>query len=113
MLNDIIDKDSYMKSDIYESDDKYYIEIDLPGFKKENLNTYFDNGYIVIIASKKDNGEKRNYIKRERTYGIYKRMFYVGNIDYSKINAKYKDGVLYIEVFKGEDIKNKKAIEIK
>ena len=57
--------------------------------------------------------DEKNYIKRERTYGIYKREFYVGNVDYSRINAKYKDGVLYIEIYKKENDEDKKTIEIK
>lgn len=115
MFDDIIDNDTYMKCDIYDNTDKYYIEIDLPGFKRENLNIEFNHGYLTVIATKKDKDDKStlNYIKRERTYGIYKREFYVGNVDYSKISAKYKDGVLLIEVVKGEDNKDKKTIEIK
>ena len=115
MIEDILDNDTYMKCDIYETNDKYHIEIDLPGFKRENLKMEFTHGYLTVLATKKDSNEnnKINYIKRERTFGIYKREFYVGNIDYSKINAKYKDGVLIIDVIKGEDNKDKKTIEIK
>ncbi len=115
MFEDILDSDSYMKCDIYEEEDKYHIEIDLPGFKREHLKIEFNHGYLTVLASKKEDNalNNKNYIKRERTYGVYKRDFYVGNIDYSKINAKYKDGVLIIEVTKSPDIKDKKTIEIK
>ena len=91
-----------MRTDIYENKDNYIIEMDLPGFKKENINIEFSQGYLIVLASKKENNSKddKNYIKRERTFGIYKREFYVGNVDYSKIFAKYKDGVLFIDVFK-------------
>lgn len=115
MFDDIIDSDSYMKCDIYEENDKYHIEIDLPGFKREHLNIEFNHGYLTVLASKKNDNidSNKNYIKRERTYGVYKRDFYVGNVDYSKINAKYKDGVLVIDVLKSDDNKDKKTIEIK
>lgn len=115
MYNDIIDSDTYMKCDIYEIDDTYHIEIDLPGFKRDNLSLEFNHGYLTVLATKKDTNSKneKNYLKRERTYGIYKREFYVGEVDYSKINAKYKDGVLVIEVFKNNNEKEKKTIEIK
>lgn len=115
MFDDILDSDTYMKCDIYDIGDKYYIEIDLPGFKRDDINIEFNHGYISVLASKKDNSELDNktYIKRERTFGIYKREFYVGNVDYSKIFAKYKDGVLFIEVLKNSDDNNKKTIEIK
>lgn len=115
MFEDIIDNDTYMKCDIYEEDSKYYIEIDLPGFKRDNIKMEFNHGYLTVLATKKDNTEKsdKNYIKRERTFGIYKREFYIGNVDYSKINAKYKDGVLLIDIVKSLDDKDKKTIEIK
>ena len=115
MFGNIIDNDTYMKCDIYDYDNKYHIEIDLPGFKRENINLEFNRGYLTVIASKNNNTDidEKNYIKRERTYGIYKREFYVGNVDYSKINAKYKDGVLYIEIYKKENNEDKKTIEIK
>ena len=114
MFEDVLDNDTYMKCDIYEEDDKYHIEIDLPGFKREHLNMEFNHGYLTVLASKKEEAQSnKNYIKRERTYGVYKRDFYIGNVDYSKINAKYKDGVLIIDVIKSDDTKDKKTIEIK
>ncbi len=74
MFGNIIDNDTYMKCDIYDYDNKYHIEIDLPGFKRENINLEFNRGYLTVIASKKNNTDidEKNYIKRERTYGIYK-----------------------------------------
>ncbi len=115
MFEDILENNNYMKCDIYEEDDKYHIEIDLPGFKREHLTIEFNHGYLTVLASKKGDTSvnEKNYIKRERTYGVYKREFYVGNVDYSKINAKYKDGVLVIDVIKSPDNKDKKTIEIK
>ncbi len=114
MLENIIDND-YMKCDIYNIDNKYYIEIDLPGFKRENLSLVFNNGYLTVEAIKKNNIDitDDSYIKRERTYGSYKREFYIGNVLESDINAKYKDGVLIIEIIKKGNVKDKKTIEIK
>ena len=98
MLDDMMDSYSYMKCDIYDDGNTYHIEIDLPGFKREYIKLEFSEGYLTVLASKKENTniDNKSYIKRERTFGIYKREFYVGNVDYSKINAKYKDGVLII-----------------
>ena len=106
---------SNMRCDIYEKDDTYHIEIDLPGFKRDNLCLEFNHGYLTVLATKKDTDirNEKNYLKRERTYGVYKREFYVGDVDYSKINAKYKDGVLIIDVLKNSNEKDKKTIEIK
>ena len=116
MFNDIIDDDFNMRCDIYESGDKYHIEIDLPGFTREYFKMEFNHGSLTVLATKKEienQDNTINYIKRERRYGVYKREFYVGNVDYTKINAKYKDGVLIIDVLKAMDEKDKKTIEIK
>ena len=114
MIDDILDNDTYMKCDIYEDGNNYHIEMDLPGFKRENLKLEYNKGYLTVLASKKENvKENINYIKRERTFGVYKRQFYVGEVDVSKINAKYKDGVLIIDVLKIDNNKDKKTIEIK
>jgi len=114
MYNDIIDSDTYMKCDIYEIDDTYHIEIDLPGFKRDNLSLEFNHGYLTVLATKKDTNSKneKNYLKRERTYGIYKREFYVGDVDYNKINAKYKDGVLVIKFLKIIMKKRRKLLKL-
>ena len=74
MFEDILDNDTYMKCDIYEEDDKYHIEIDLPGFKREHLNMEFNHGYLTVLASKKneDTTNNKNYIKRERKVMIIK-----------------------------------------
>lgn len=114
MLDDIIDTDTYMKCDIYEEDNQYHIEMELPGFKRENLKLEYNRGYLTVLATKKEEKqENKNYIKRERTFGIYKRQFYIGEVEISKINAKYKDGVLSIDVLKIDNNKDKKTIEIK
>lgn len=115
IIEDIFDDNNYMKCDIYEENDMYHIEIDLPGFKREHLNIEYNNGYLSVVATKKETVEResKNFIRKERTYGSYKRQFYVGEVEYNKINAKYKDGILYIDVTKSDSNKNKKTIEIK
>ena len=115
MFENIIDNDIYMKCDIYKYDNQYHIEIDLPGFKRDNISVEFKNGCITVLASKKENKEveEKDCIKRERTFGTDKRDYYVGNVDYSMINAKYRDGVLAIDVVMKNDNDDKKNIEIK
>jgi len=113
--------DSYsfdvMKCDIYEKDDNYYIEADMPGYKKEEINIDSENGYITISAEKsnekEETGNDKKYIKRERYYGKVIRKFYVGDINEDKVRADFKDGILKIVVPKEEKIPNKKSIEIK
>ena len=109
-----------MKTDIREKKDKYIIDIDLPGFDKENINLSLNNGYLDIKAearkeSHKDEEEK--YVHRERFYSTCSRSFYVGdNIEEEDIEAEFKNGILKITIPKKEDVKKlpeSKHIEIK
>ena len=76
MFNMPLNKE-YMKTDIYELDNKYYLEIDLPGIKKENIKINYENGYLTISAEKNVLSSGPNtYIRRERFYGEIKRSFY-------------------------------------
>lgn len=116
ILEDVAQTESIsdLKCNIYEKDGVYNIEMDSPGFKKEDLKIDFDDGYITIKASKKSETEEetKNYIRKERTSNEYVRQFYLGNVDSSSIKAKLEDGLLKIEVPKKEELINKKKIEI-
>ena len=105
-----------LRCDIYEKGGNVHIELDTPGFKKENIKIDVDNGYLNIegeISNSTDDSDDRNYIRRERVYSTFKRQFYVGNIDESSITAKFNDGVLSITYPKDEIKETKKFIEIK
>ena len=106
-----------MKCDIYEKDDAYHIEADIPGFKKDEISVECEDGYVTISAEKntenEEKDENKKYIKRERFYGKTVRKFYVGDVDSDKINAEFKDGILELVVPKEEKLPNKKSIEIK
>ena len=109
--------DKMMKCDIYEEDNNYVIEMDVPGFKKEDINMELDDGYLKISAEKKSDSEEKDgkkYVRRERhCYSKCERQFYVGNIKDEDIKAKFKDGILKISVPKEEEKKeNKKVIMI-
>ena len=94
----------YMKTDIFESNNKYVIEIDLPGIKKEDIKINYENGYLTIKASKTILTSNPNtYIRRERFYGEIKRSFYIGIKKETDIKASYKEGILQIS-FPKEDI---------
>lgn len=92
-------KGNMMKSDIYEKDDNYVIEMDVPGFKKDEVVVDYEDGYVTVTAKKnqEDKTEDKNYIRRERIYGEYTRSFYVGNINEEDIKAKFDDGMLKIK----------------
>ena len=106
-----------MKCDIYEKEGNYHIEMDLPGYKKEDISVEAKDGYLTIRAEKKnevnEEDEERNYIRRERSYGSYERTFTLGDLDQSKIDASFSDGTLKIVVPKKEEVENKTYIEIK
>ena len=104
-----------MKTDIKEFDDKYEVEIDLPGFKKDEIKVSLDNGYMTVSAAKgldKDEQEKKSgkYIRRERYAGACERSFYVGeNVTEADIKGEFKHGILKLLVPK----KDKPAVEEK
>ncbi len=102
-----------MKSDVYNDTDKYVIEIDMPGFTKEEVNIDYDRGYLNVIIKKQEVKDEREFIKRERFYGEYKRSYHVGKIEEEKITASFENGVLKIFVPKAEsEISTKKNISI-
>ena len=105
-----------MKTDVRETDDSYEVDIDLPGFKKDEVNVQLADGYLTIEAAKgldKDEKDKKSgkYIRRERYSGSMSRSFYVGEeVTQEDIHAKYEDGILKLSVPKKEA---KKAVEQK
>lgn len=97
-----------MKTDIRESDEGYKVEIDLPGFKKDEIQVSLENGYLTVSAEKgieKDEKEdkKESYIHRERYSGACSRSFYVGDIVTEEdIKGEFKHGVLELFIPKKE-----------
>ena len=101
-----------MKTDVRETDDGYELDIDLPGFKKDEVTAQLDNGYLTIQASKgldkEQKDKKGKYIRKERYAGSMSRSFYVGDaITEEDVHAKYEDGILKLSVPK----KEAKAVE--
>ena len=92
-----------MKTDVREFNNSYELDVDLPGFRKDEITVDLKNGYLTIGASKgldKDRkDENGKYIRRERYAGVCSRSFYVGsNIRPEDIGAKYEDGILKLSV---------------
>ncbi len=108
-----------MKTDVKETETGYEVDIDLPGFKKDEINAKLDNGYLTISAAKgldKDEKDKKGkYIRKERYAGSMSRSFYVGEgVTEEDIKAKYEDGILRLVVPKkdAKAVENKKYIAI-
>ena len=101
-----------MKTDVRETEDAYEVDIDLPGFKKDEVTAELNDGYITISAAKgldKDEKDKKTgkYIRKERYAGSMSRSFYVGeNMKEEDIHAKYENGILTLDVPKEQ----KKAV---
>ncbi|MTK07800.1 MAG: Hsp20/alpha crystallin family protein [Hungatella sp.] len=98
-----------MKTDVKEVDNGYELDIDLPGFQKDDIKARLTDGYLTITASKGENKEEKDkdgrYIRRERYSGSMSRSFYVGNaVKEEDIRAKFENGILKLSV-----PKNKKA----
>ena len=103
-----------MKTDIREHDTGYELDVDLPGFKKDEINIELENGYLTISAAKgldKDEQDKKGkYIRKERYAGAMQRSFYVGDaVTQEEIKAKFEDGILKLSIPK----KDAKAVETK
>ena len=122
-LDDIFDdflttrKEQHMKCDIYEKGGDYHIEMDIPGFNKDEISVETKDGYLKITAEKKtennEQDEEKIYIRSERNYGKYERSFYLGDLDEDKIDASFENGMLKLVVPKKEEKDTKKVIEIK
>lgn len=101
--DDVVSKMGTMKVDIQEFDDKYQMDIELPGYAKEDIKADVKNGYLTVIAERNvDNvkeGENGKYLRKERFVGRSQRSFYVGDeIKKEDIKASYRDGILKLTV---------------
>ena len=109
-----------MKTDIRETDTSYELDIDLPGFKKDDVQAELKDGYLTITAQtqseSEDKDEEGTYVRKERFSGKCSRTFYVGDdIEEDDIKAKFEDGVLKIAVPKKQEqpkLEEKKTISI-
>ena len=96
-----------MKTDVREKEDVYELDIDLPGFKKDEIKLELNQGYLVISAEKSlektDESKKGKMLRQERYAGVMQRSFYVGDsVTESDVKASYESGVLHICVPKKE-----------
>ena len=104
-----------MRTDVKEHDDKYEVDIELPGFKKEDVKAELKDGYLTITALKEVNNDQKNesgkYVRRERYTGNMSRSFYVGDkVTQEEIRAKFEDGILKLQIPKKDP---KKQVEDK
>ena len=93
------EKFNTMKTDIKEDESSYVMDIEMPGFNKEDISVSLENGYLTISAEKKESKEenKHNYIRRERSCSL-SRSYYVGDVKEDTIKAKYDSGILSVTI---------------
>lgn len=107
-----------MKTDVRETDSTYELDVDLPGFRKNEISLGVKDGYLTISAAKgldQDEEHKRGrFIRRERYAGACSRSFYVGDVEPDQVSAKFAHGVLKISVPKKvhQDLPGSNTIEI-
>ena len=91
-----------MKTDVRETEGTYELDVDLPGFTKDEVNVELKNGYLTIQAAKgldKDQSDKKGrYIRRERYTGSMSRSFYVGDVKPEEVSAKFETGILQLSI---------------
>ena len=98
-----------MKTDIKETDDSYELEMDLPGFTKDEVKVSLEDGYLTISAAKgldKDEQDKKSgrYIRKERYAGACERTFYVGDsVAQEDVKGEFKHGILKLTIPKKEE----------
>ena len=101
------DNRAAMNTDVREFDDRYELEFELPGFKKEDIQAELKDGYLIVNAKHQDNKDEKDkdgkYIRKERYAGACTRSFYVGEeVDPGEIKAEFKHGILKLFVPKKE-----------
>jgi len=108
-----------MRTDVRETENSYELDVDLPGFKKEDIKATVENGYLTISAAKglekNEEGKKGEFIRRERYTGECSRSFYIGeDVNENEIQARFEDGILKLSVPKKEvqQVETKKFIAI-
>lgn len=106
-----------MKTDIKETPNAYELDVEMPGFDKEDISVSVENGYMTIRAEKKEKEEsgkeEKRYVRKERSVSC-QRSYYIGDTEEDTIKAKYENGLLTVTVPKKEEKKpeGKKSISI-
>ena len=104
-----------VKTDVYEKEGKIFVEMEAPGYSKEDVNISIDKRELSVTFEKdEEEEENKKYLHRERKgYSRVTRTFYLGDVSEDEIEASFKHGVLLISAPKKKEIETKKTIDIK
>ncbi len=106
-----IKETDYLRTDIYEKDDAYYLKIEVPGVDKNDIVVGFENGYLTVDVTQEHYEEE--YIRKERITEEMRRSYYLGEVNEDSIKANYENGILTIRLEKQkEKEQTKKQITI-
>lgn len=101
------------RADIRETDKEWIIDAELPGVDKDSINIEVEDGYLTISVEQNEefNEERENYVRKERSYGSFRRSFFLNNVKEDEIKAVYKNGILTVTLPKAKP-DNKRRIQI-
>ncbi|MDN7246417.1 Hsp20/alpha crystallin family protein [Planococcus shenhongbingii] len=106
-FNKFFGENTYPQVDIREKKDGYEFMVDLPGFSKEEVEVEYKDGYLEIRGERnqswESNDEEGRFVRKERSYGAFKRSFYIGEIDEKQIAGSFEKGVLMLDVPKSTE----------
>lgn len=115
-FNKFFGEPTYPQVDIKEKGDQYEFTVDLPGFAKEDIEVEYRDGYLEIRGNKQQHQETEErdgrYIRKERSYGAFKRNFYIGDIEEDNISGTFKEGILTLNVPKSSGRESGHRIQI-
>lgn len=103
-----------MKTDVKETETEYLLDIEMPGYNKDNVEITVNDGYLTVTGTKEENKESgdRNYVTRERYSGKVSRSWYIGDVNTEDVKASFADGILKISVPKEDRKKEISYINI-
>ena len=104
-----------VKCDVFEKDGKIFVEMEAPGYTKDDISLSIDKGELSVTFEKENEKEEnKKYLHRERkSYSKVTRTFYLGDVSEDEIDASFKNGVLVVSAPKKKEIETKKTISIK
>ena len=115
--DDFFKGEDKVKTDVYEKDGRVFVEMEAPGYTKDDIDISLDKGDLTVTFTKESHDEDKNtkkYLHRERrSYSKLTRSFYLGEVDEEAVEASFKNGVLVVSSPKKKEIETKKTINIK
>ena len=115
--DDFFKGEEKVRTDVYEKDGRVYVEMEAPGYAKEDIDISLDKGDLTVTFTKESHEEDKDnkkYLHRERrTYSKVTRSFYLGEVNEDDVDASFKNGVLVVSSPRKKEIDTKKTISIK